>query len=119
MHKSVSMLSIAILAVTGCSTTQGIYPNYKPKSDADKAKFEAAVEECNSRAKAKYPKLIAYIPNGKVAVTPIKTNCSTYKNETSCTSSGGSPYADYDVIDENYPKRREYFYECLVPFGYK
>lgn len=94
---------VAGVILYGCSQT---IPMSRPNTTADQAKSDNI--QCQREAGPRYPVAERDLNAGK-----ITTNCTTYKNQTSCTSAPSEPL----MYDDNAISRWNYVYSCMAAKG--
>jgi major membrane immunogen (membrane-anchored lipoprotein) len=97
----------AVVLIAGCATT-GFNEMTRPNTSTTQAEQDR--NECWRFASNKYPKDVQDIMAGK-----IHTSCTTYKNNTTCTSEPYEPHY-YDVNTKN---RYDTAVACMKQRGYK
>ena len=113
MIKSRSLvLFLALVTLSACAERW-------EKPGATEQDLDAAKSSCFTRASAQFPPLVRLVPVTDGYTTPVTTNCSSGRNSTSCTTSGGQ-YVPPTMgqVDDNQKARDQAVRACLFEHGW-
>lgn len=101
----------------GAILETGVWENGKHVAGTIGADFKKNSEQCDRKSTYLYPESIRTVPTGQETRTPATTRCTTYRNETTCTTTPESTYREEKSVDTNLGDRRKAFDLCMKSFG--